>query len=67
MRSRRCWRKPISASVTASKAETGVVFFHTLIRSLLAQKKRSEGYLKIIPMTAVSFAVWQSGKRVLNV
>ena len=27
----------------------------------------SIGYLKIIPMTAVSFAVWQSGKRVLNV
>ncbi|KAF8971072.1 mitochondrial carrier domain-containing protein [Flammula alnicola] len=27
----------------------------------------SIGYLKIIPMTAVSFAVWQSGKRFLNV
>lgn len=27
----------------------------------------SIGYLKIIPMTAVSFAVWQGGKRVLNV
>ncbi|KAF9482198.1 mitochondrial carrier [Pholiota conissans] len=27
----------------------------------------SIGYLKIIPMTAVSFAVWQSGKRILNV
>lgn len=26
----------------------------------------SIGYLKIIPMTAVSFAVWQSGKRLLN-
>jgi solute carrier family 25 protein 16 len=27
----------------------------------------SIGYLKIIPMTAVSFAVWQSGKRILDV
>ncbi|PPQ93660.1 hypothetical protein CVT25_012719 [Psilocybe cyanescens] len=27
----------------------------------------SIGYLKIIPMTAVSYAVWQSGKRILNV
>jgi len=27
----------------------------------------SIGYLKIIPMTAVSFAVWQSGKRLLKV
>jgi solute carrier family 25 protein 16 len=27
----------------------------------------SIGYLKIIPMTAVSFTVWQSGKRLLNV
>jgi len=27
----------------------------------------SIGYLKIIPMTAVSFAVWQGGKRILNV
>ncbi|KDR75280.1 hypothetical protein GALMADRAFT_249278 [Galerina marginata CBS 339.88] len=27
----------------------------------------SIGYLKVIPMTAVSFAVWQSGKRMLNV
>lgn len=27
----------------------------------------SIGYLKIIPMTAVSFAVWQSGKRLLHV
>jgi solute carrier family 25 protein 16 len=25
------------------------------------------GYLKVVPMTAVSFAVWQSGKRLLNV
>jgi len=27
----------------------------------------SVGYLKIVPMTAVSFAVWQSGKRALGV
>ncbi|PFH52083.1 hypothetical protein AMATHDRAFT_74565 [Amanita thiersii Skay4041] len=27
----------------------------------------SIGYLKVVPMTAVSFAVWQSGKRLLNV
>ncbi|KAF8160877.1 mitochondrial carrier domain-containing protein [Crassisporium funariophilum] len=27
----------------------------------------SIGYLKIVPMTAVSFAVWQGGKRLLNV
>ncbi|KAF8895720.1 mitochondrial carrier domain-containing protein [Gymnopilus junonius] len=27
----------------------------------------SIGYLKIIPMTAVSFTVWQNGKRMLNV
>jgi solute carrier family 25 protein 16 len=27
----------------------------------------SIGYLKIIPMTAVSFTVWQSGKRLLKV
>lgn len=27
----------------------------------------SIGYLKVIPMTAVSFAVWQSGKRFLGV
>ncbi|KII88095.1 hypothetical protein PLICRDRAFT_53957 [Plicaturopsis crispa FD-325 SS-3] len=27
----------------------------------------SIGYLKIVPMTAVSFAVWQSGKRILGV
>lgn len=25
------------------------------------------GYLKVVPMTAVSFAVWQAGKRVLGV
>lgn len=25
------------------------------------------GYLKVVPMTAVSFAVWQGGKRLLNV
>lgn len=25
------------------------------------------GYLKMVPMTAVSFAAWQSGKRLLNV
>ncbi|KAF8627793.1 hypothetical protein AX15_004219 [Amanita polypyramis BW_CC] len=27
----------------------------------------SIGYLKVVPMTAVSFAVWQGGKRLLNV
>lgn len=27
----------------------------------------SVGYLKVVPMTAVSFAVWQGGKRVLGV
>lgn len=27
----------------------------------------SIGYLKIVPMTAVSFAVWQGGKRILGV
>ena len=27
----------------------------------------SIGYLKVVPMTAVSFAVWQWGKRVLGV
>jgi solute carrier family 25 (mitochondrial carrier protein), member 16 len=27
----------------------------------------SVGYLKIVCMTAVSFAVWQSGKRALGV
>jgi len=27
----------------------------------------SIGYLKVVPMTAVSFAVWQGGKRVLGV
>jgi solute carrier family 25 protein 16 len=27
----------------------------------------SIGYLKVVPMTAVSFTVWQSGKRLLNV
>lgn len=27
----------------------------------------SIGYLKVIPMTAVSYAVWQNGKRLLNV
>lgn len=27
----------------------------------------SVGYLKVVPMTAVSFAVWQGGKRILNV